>query len=559
MRFGVLCNGNQFQQWQLEAVRLLISDGHTCELLIKNANQFKQPTLREKIRNYPYFKLLYRIWYRYGMKPESKKMVDISAEYAGLREILCATTRRKGISEYFSEKDIELIKEYNLDFILRFGFGILKGEILNSAKYGVWSYHHDDDRKYRGVPTGFWEIMFNDPVNAAILQRLTEKIDSGTILYKAYFGTINHSWQANLNNLLSASTEWPLQVCRKIETGDTGFLAEVNSSDTALYKLPGNLKMLRFLTKVSVNKMIFHFRDLFLTEKWNVGLLNTSVENLVKQGSYIIPEPKWLNIQNRKQVYHADSFGLQIDGHYHVLCEEYDYKIAKGVLVSLLIDADSGNILKKTKALETEYHLAYPYFFKFENQAWCVPESSESGDLSLYRYNPQNGKLVFEQILIHKLQAVDPSLFFYDGIWWLFFTDRTSTNERLHIWYSETLKGTYVPHANNPVKTNISSSRPAGNPFILNGSLFRPAQDCSVRSGRRITINRIITLSTTQFDEEEYSILSPAKGSEYGDGMHTFCATGDLIIVDGKREQFIWQAFAGKLSIKLNRLLKIIR
>lgn len=559
MRFGVLCNGNQFQQWQLEVVRLLISGGHSCELLIKNDNQVKQQTLRDKIQHYPYSKLLYRIWYRFAMKPESKKLADISAEYAGLNEILCSTTRPKGISEYFSEEDVGKIKGYKLDFILRFGFGILKGEILNSAKYGIWSYHHDDDRKYRGVPTGFWEIMFNDPVNGTILQRLTDKIDSGVILHKAYFGTINHSWQANLDNLLSGSTEWPLQVCRKIENGDMEFLYQTNSSDKAIYKLPGNLKMLRFLFKVSVNKLIFHFRDLFLTEKWNIGILNVSAESLIKPGLFNIPEPKWLTIQNRKQIYHADSFGLLINGQYHVLCEEYDYKIAKGVLVSLVIDTKSGAILKKTKALETDHHLAYPYFFEFDNQAWCIPESSGSGNLSLYRYNPETGKLVIEQILIHNIHAVDPTLVFHEGFWWLFFTDKISTNERLHIWYSQSLKGTFAPHANNPVKTNICSSRPAGNPFVLNGSLFRPSQDCSLRSGRRITINKVVKLSVSQFVEEEYTVLSPAQGSEYGEGMHTFCVTGESIIVDGKREQFIWQAFAGKLSVKLNKVLKIFK
>jgi hypothetical protein len=103
---------------------------------------------------------------------------------------------------------------------------------------------------------------------------------------------------------------------------------------------------------------------------------------------------------------------------------------------------------------------------------------------------------------------------------------------------------------------DIRSSRPAGNPFLLEGSLFRPAQDCSLRSGRRITINKIIKLTPNEFVEEEYAIMNPASNSKFRDGMHTFCVTDGAVIVDGKSECFIWQAFTRKLSGKLNKIVK---
>jgi len=298
MNFGILCNGNTFQQWQLESIRLLIEGGHTCALLIVNANQTEQQSFRDKIIQYPYSKILCRAWFRYMIRPDAKKSVEITDHYNDLPTIHCLTAR-KGFSEYFDPNDVEKIKSCNLDFILRFGFGIIKGDILEAAKYGVWSYHHDDDRKYRGVPTGFWEIMFGDPVNAAILQRLTHKIDSGVILHKAYFATINHSWEANLNNLLQSSSEWPLQVCRKIESGNIKFLSVANSPSSAIYKLPGNSRMLLFLLKVALNKLRFHYRDLFVTEKWNVGIIPLPVEKLVQPGNQTIPEPLWLNINTK--------------------------------------------------------------------------------------------------------------------------------------------------------------------------------------------------------------------------------------------------------------------
>jgi len=553
MRFGILCNGTHFQMWQFETIRHLISGGHTCSLLIMNANPVQHSGFIGKIRNYPYSKLLYRIWFRYMMKPNAKKEIDISEFYQDIPAISCITSK-KGYAAYFNEKDVHFIQSAKLDFILRFGFGIIKGEILEAAKYGIWSYHHDDDRKYRGVPTGFWEIMFDDPVNAAILQRLTDQLDSGIILRKAFFSTINHSWQANLDNLLKSSTEWPLQVCTDIENGNSDFLSVKNSPGTAIYKLPGNAKMFRFLLKVATQKIKFHFRDLFLTEKWNIGIIPVGVDKFLCTGEFSIPEPVWLNINRKKSVYHADSFGFVKEGKYHVICEEYDYKTAKGLLISLQIDKESFRILKKTPALEKPYHLAFPYLFEYEGDSYCLPESSEGGNLDLYRYDTGTGKLIFEQTLVENLQAVDPTLFFHNKYWWLFFTDKVSTNERLHIWYSDSMRGPFSPHANNPVKVDIRSSRPAGIPFVLNGKLFRPAQDCTIRSGRRICINEVITLSETAFIEKEHTLLNTAPGSGFTDGMHTFCVSDRAVIVDGKRECFIWAAFVRKLKRKFSKI-----
>ena len=83
---------------------------------------------------------------------------------------------------------------------------------------------------------------------------------------------------------------------------------------------------------------------------------------------------------------------------------------------------------------------------------------------------------------------------------------------------------------------------------MLDGKLLRPTQDCTERSGRRISINQISKLSPNEFKESEFALLNPSPASEYPDGMHTFCVTENGIIVDGKSECFIWQAFARKIN-----------
>ncbi len=82
--------------------------------------------------------------------------------------------------------------------MLRFGFGILKGDILNVSKLGIWSFHHADVDKFRGGPTAFWDIYYNHPLNGAILQKINNKLDQGSILKAGYLKSVDHSFKHNL-------------------------------------------------------------------------------------------------------------------------------------------------------------------------------------------------------------------------------------------------------------------------------------------------------------------------------------------------------------------------
>lgn len=77
--------------------------------------------------------------------------------------------------------------------IIRFGFRIIRGEVLHTARHGVWSFHHGDNREYRGAPPYFWELYERNPVAGSILQKLTEKLDGGKVLSRSWSSTDLHS------------------------------------------------------------------------------------------------------------------------------------------------------------------------------------------------------------------------------------------------------------------------------------------------------------------------------------------------------------------------------
>src|SRR6476646_6975820 len=117
-----------------------------------------------------------------------QNLVDCSALLAGVESIEVEPIGKRFVQR-FPPEAIEKIQSKNLDVLLRFGFNILHGEILTSARYGVWSYHHGDNEFYRGGPAHFWELVERNPLSGVMLQVLTEELDGGLVLCKSLFNT----------------------------------------------------------------------------------------------------------------------------------------------------------------------------------------------------------------------------------------------------------------------------------------------------------------------------------------------------------------------------------
>jgi hypothetical protein len=105
--------------------------------------------------------------------------------------------------------------------------------------------------------------------------------------------------------------------------------------------------------------------------------------------------------------------------------------------------------------------------------------------------------------------------------------------DELHLFYSDDLFTTeWVSHPCNPIITDVSSARPAGNIFMKDNKLYRPSQDCAGMYGRAININQITTLSETEYSETLVTKILPDKGKGII-GTHTFNFSDSLTLVDG--------------------------
>jgi hypothetical protein len=82
--------------------------------------------------------------------------------------------------------------------------------------------------------------------------------------------------------------------------------------------------------------------------------------------------------------------------------------------------------------------------------------------------------------------------------------------DELHLFSAERPFGPWRPHRQNPVKSDVRSARPARRLFESRGEVLRPAQDCSVRYGYALSIQRITRLDTKEYREEEVARVDQA-------------------------------------------------
>lgn len=310
--------------------------------------------------------------------------------------------------------------------------------------------------------------------------------------------------------------------------------------------------ILHFLNTVAT-KTQFHYRQLFKPDVWNIGILERPIQSLLNDD--IKPDHvKWFPAPKNGE-YFADPFALKDGDSLKVYFERYSYQNRKGNISTA--NFSSGKWMPGINTvLEETYHASYPFLIEHENSYYCVPETAEYNQVDLYRVDIDNNMLILEKTLIQAVKARDPSMFQYNGYWWIFCTLQDGPNSKLHIYYSKDFLGPYLPHRNNPVKQDLKSSRPAGTPFYVDNALYRPAQDCSESYGKKVTINRVLKLSPDAFEEVVEKTIESIFGP-YGEGIHTISAIGDYTLIDGRHSTFIWANFTFQLNRKIKKILNI--
>ena len=541
LRIGIMLNSFTVEAWQAKILNDLVSAPYleVSLIIINRAPKVAEPSSRLGLRD-KWPTLLYRLYHQIDRKlhqAEEKNAfanADVLKLLSGSNLIEVMPIQKKYVDR-FEESDIEQIKSAKLDVILRFGFRVIKGDILNCAKYGVWSFHHGDSRYFRGGPPLFWEISERNPVSGTTLQILNESLDGGRVLYRSRSATNFTSLHRSRNGIYWKTADFMIRRLGQLYAFGWDALAkldtynELNAYNKPIYRTPTNWQMLRFLA----NRGLLFLRNgiqLFWKNQWFLGI-QTNRPTGDQRG------PGWDLIYPARDRYYADPFLFAYDGRRFIFFEDYSYRTKLGSISCLEID-QHGNYSEPVTVLERSYHLSYPFVFQWGSDIFMMPETSDNHAVEVYRAVNFPDKWELHKVLLSDVVAVDPTLLQHDGRFWLFVnmatTEGAPLNDELFLFHSDSPFGPWLPHAQNPIISDVCSARPAGRIFERDGQLIRPSQDCSLRYGHKIKLNRIEVLTETEYRESEIGEIGPAwiRGNR---ATHCLARDQSLQVVDGCR------------------------
>jgi len=278
-----------------------------------------------------------------------------------------------------------------------------------------------------------------------------------------------------------------------------------------------------------------YFNKLFF-KQWIIGLSNCDIKEIIRSKTFN-QDIKWYP-QTPLDHFYADPFLLKTgDGKLNILFEDFGLEDFYGNISVQTLDNEF-NISNQKILLDTRSHLSYPFIFEENARIYVFPEASRSGKLSCYVYDYLNHSLNFVQEIIN-LPLLDSTILKHKDKYWLFGTLKgDSSSLELHIFISDNLLGPYIPHPENPVKQSSNGTRPAGNIVEVNGTYYRPSQNCENKYGESITINKINVLNELSFNEEPYMLITINKENQRKHKVHTIHtinALDDIIAVDGMK------------------------
>ena len=536
IKVGLFLDSFMVESWFYEAIeKSLEIDSVVVDLVVINKATSKSLTKKLSIFKR---KLVYMLFSKFDQKIfGNKQSAFVKKDIRKLLDkvdVLEVTPKESKFIDKFCTSDINSIKERKLDLIIRNGFRILKGDVLKSAAFGVWSYHHGDNRVNRGGPAGFWEWFKKDPETGAILQKLSEDLDGGQVLYRSWTKTNYLSPFQNKNSLYWLSSSF---LCRALKLLDKDGCIESKVLDTKdewysgpLYRAPTNLKMIKVLLVYFSRIVQRIFFKLLMKNQWYL-----KVDLSGKAGKEL---RKFKSIYPPKDRFWADPFVIKENDKTYIFVEELLYDKGNAHLSVLELD-EQYNIISNDKILDLGCHLSYPNVFKYEDKYYMIPESSELKTITLFEAEEFPLKWKKKIDLMTNIAAVDATVFRSGGLWWLFTSQSPSEGasycDELFAYYSEDLfSQDWQPHELNPIVSDVKSARPAGNIYSDGNRLIRPSQDCSKIYGHQIIFNEILELTPSSYKEVSISKISPDWASEVL-ATHTINMSKGVTVVDAFR------------------------
>jgi hypothetical protein len=455
----------------------------------------------------------------------TQKSLDVGVENQIIVEPLVS---KSGYVYRYKNTDIEKIRSEKIDVLIRCGSGILLGDILSAAQFGVISFHHADNRINRGGPAGFWEVYNKEPQTGFIIQQLTDELDGGNVLLRGAFPTSTY-YLANQANLYTRSNYYLKNLLQSLAVSRTLPAFEDSLPYwNRLFRAPTILAQMQYCLRLAALTVKNKFKYKFLkkTNRWGVAFQRSHWRKLVMW--------KAARVANPSGRYLADPFVISKDGSDYCFVEDFNYAQNRGCISVLKLG--ESNLESIDRVIVEPFHMSFPYLFEHEGTLFMVPETAEKKDIRVYECIEFPLIWAMRSVLIDQVSAADTMIFSKDGVWWLF-TNINPLNESDHcselfIYHAtEPLSKNWNPHPMNPIYIDPSRARNGG--ILYDGDqIYRVAQKYGFNQyGAGAKIFRIDRLDEKYFSETLVTEIEP---NFFDDvlGTHHIHSNGKITVFD---------------------------
>jgi len=541
LKIGLLLDDHDVPAWVYKMVEMISSSWHSEIILIVKKTNVHNPnghSVFRKIwanRNAILYNLYSNLDYKlFKLKPDAFEIKNIQ-NLVNCQEIE-VTVDKNGSVDHLSAQDIQKIRKTSVDVLIKIGFQDLKGEILTSAKYGIWAYGHDTYQTSTNSFSGVWEVLEQKVVTEATLEILTA--EGHKTSYTSYSHTDELSIYRNKNNFYWKSSSF---VPRKLEelyyAGEEKFFKDVNQNVTdlsvldkkKLQKTPGNYLIFKKVGFNLISAIKRKINRLFYIEQWILLYKEEALEKIPKSFS------EYKRIIPPKDRIWADPFVIFRDDTYYIFIEEMLYSENKGKISVFEMDKNGKYKMPKV-IIENDYHMSYPLVFEDGEDLFMLPETGANYTVELYKCVDFPLKWEFKKVLLENVRAADATLFKHNGKYWLFANMRevegASVQDELFLFFTDDfLNGEWQPHPQNPIISDVRCSRPAGKIFKQEGKIYRPAQNGGKHYGYGMQIREIITLSEEKYQERQVQSIYPDWSADLR-STHTLNSDKSLTFID---------------------------
>jgi len=288
------------------------------------------------------------------------------------------------------------------------------------------------------------------------------------------------------------------------------------------------------------NSLTYHINDKLYYHQWILGFSRTDIRSIIETRQFD-PEISWLHIENLREN-RADPFIIRnMDNGYSVFYEKFFDDEKNGTIWHLQLN-DKLEVLSDELLISPQHHISYPFIFKENGNIYIIPETASNSRLSVYEYNRADRSLQFKKHILD-IPILDATFLKTDNKYWLFGVRKNNDSDHHYeswVYTADELLGEYTPHPMSPVKKGLKGTRAAGNFIEVDGTYYRPTQNCEEEYGKSIILFKMEELSLSQVAETDHMSISfsGCKQNAKIKRIHTINVEDGLMVVDGVKKTF---------------------